>query len=270
MQSIQDTGSILNPKSRLIETFQCDGCGRSVERKEMVIPIGPRKGELIIADMGCKCEDIRLVEKAVRQGKEFKARKIQKLFEGNSMMNKSLQRANFSTYKPPTPELHEAKSTLMNYAKNFNPNESSNLLLVGPYGTGKSHLAVSVTKVLMEKGYKCLFLSVPKLLTKIKQTYSGNSKFSESDILELIETVDLFVLDDLGTEYTNSKNDIDSWAHTKLFEVLDNRSGKPTIFTTNLNSSQLVEKLNERNLSRVMDGTEIIKMDGTDYRRKGF
>jgi DNA replication protein DnaC len=270
MQSIQETRSIVNPKSKLLETYTCEGCGRSVERKEMVIPMGPRKGEIIIANLGCKCEDLRLVEQALRQGKENKARKIQKLFEGYSMMNNSLQKATFKNYKAPTLELQNAKSRLMEYTRDFNPNESKNLLLVGPYGTGKSHLSVSITKELMGKGFKCLFLSVPKLLTKIKQTYNGSSKFSEADILELVETVDLFVLDDLGTEYTNKKNDDDSWAHTKIFEVLDSRSGKPTIFTTNLESSQLVRKLNERNLSRVMDGTEVIKMDGPDYRRKGF
>lgn len=272
MKSIQETSTILNPRSKLLETFTCKGCGRNVERKEMVIPMGPRKGEIIVADLGCKCEDIRLVEQALKQGKENKAKKIYRLFEGNSMLSKSLARATFKTYHPPTVELGHAKSRLMAYAKEFDPEKSSNLLLVGPYGTGKSHLAVSVTKELMDSGYKCLFLSVPKLLTKIRQTYNGNSKFSEADILELIESVDLFVLDDLGTEYANKRNhdENDNWTHTKLFEVLDNRAGKPTIFTTNLKSNELVEKLNERNLSRIMDGTEVIKMEGPDYRRKGF
>lgn len=270
LKSIQETSNITNPKTKLLEKFTCEGCGRNVERKEMVIPFGPRKGEIIIANLGCKCEDIRLVEQAIKQGKANKAKKLQKLFEGNSMMSKALERASFKTYHPPTEELGNAKRRLMAYVKEFHPEKSSNLLLVGTYGTGKSHLAVSVTKELMEKGFKCLFLSVPKLLTKIKQTYNGNGNFSEADILELIENVDLFVLDDLGTEYTNKRDENDSWAHTKLFEVLDSRSGKPTIFTTNLKSSQLVEKMNERNLSRVMDGTEIIKMDGPDYRRKGF
>ncbi|SET76597.1 DNA replication protein DnaC [Oceanobacillus limi] len=270
MQAIKESNGILQPKEKLIETYTCEGCGRFVERKEMVIPMGPRKGEIIIANLGCKCEDIRLVKQALEQGKKNKAKKVQQLFDNNSILNTSLQKANFKNYNPPTTELHHAKSKLMDYANNFDVNESHNLLLVGNYGTGKSHLAVAVTKVLMERGLRCLFLSVPKLLTKIKQTYNTSSKFSESDILDLIESVDLFVLDDLGTEYSNSKSENDSWTHTKIFEVLDNRSGKPTIFTTNLDSVQLQKKLNERNLSRVLDGTEIVKMDGPDYRRKEF
>lgn len=261
---------IIRPRQKLIKTYICDGCGRKVEQKEMVIPMGPRKGEVIIADLGCKCEDIRLVEQAIRQGKQNKLRKIKRIFEGNSMLNKSLEKANFKNYNPPTAQLHEAKRTLLEYARNFDKSSSGNVLLVGPYGTGKSHLAVSVIKELIDKGFTCLFLSVPKLLSKIRETYNSKSEFSEMEIFELIESVDLFVLDDLGAEYTNLKNATDNWTHTKLFEVLDNRSGKPTIYTTNLSGNQLEAKLNERNFSRILDGTEVISMDGPDYRRKGF
>lgn len=270
MKGISSVGSIIQPKQQHLETYICKGCGREVKRTEMVIPIGPRKGEVIVADLGCKCESIRLAKQAVEQRNRKKLDRIQRQFNGNSLMNKSLQKANFSNYNPTTPELLEAKNKLMEYAENFDRDESGNILLAGNYGTGKSHLSVAVTKALLEKKFTCLFLSVPKLLTKIKDTYNADNKFSESDILDLIERVDLFVLDDLGTEYTNQKNGNDNWTHTKLFEVLDNRSGKPTIFTTNLRSDQLEGKLNERNLSRVLDGTEIIKMNGPDYRRKDF
>lgn len=270
MKSVADVNQIIRPRQKLLKTYICDGCGRNVQKKEMVIPMGPRKGEVIIADLGCKCEDIRLVEQAIKQGKENKINKIKKIFDNNSMMNRSLQNATFKTYNPTTPDLHEAKRNLMAYAKNFDKEKSSNLLLVGTYGTGKSHLSVSLTKELMQKNYTCLFLSVPKLFTKIKETFNSSSQFSQSDIFTLIESVDLFVLDDLGAEYTNAKNGIDNWAHTTLFEVLDNRQGKPTVFTTNLNSNQLAHKMNDRNMSRIMDGTKVIEMNGPDYRRRGF
>lgn len=261
---------IIKPRQRLIKEYVCDGCERDVERKEMIIPMGPRKGEMIVVNLGCKCEDIRLVNQAIKQGKRNKVNKIKRVFDSHSMMNHSLQSATFKTYHPPTTELLEAKRKLMDYAKNFDKEKSRNLLLVGSYGTGKSHLSVSITKELMQKNYSCLFLSVPKLFTKIKETFNSSSQFSQSDIFTLIESVDLFVLDDLGAEYTNAKNGIDNWAHTTLFEVLDNRQGKPTVFTTNLDSNQLSHKMNDRNMSRIMDGTEVIEMNGPDYRRRGF
>ena len=108
------------------------------------------------------------------------------------------------------------------------------------------------------------------MLTKIKETYGGVAEYSEGEILNLIGKIDLFVLDDLGTEYTSGKQGTDTWTDMKLFEVLDSRAGKSTIFTTNLSSKELRGKLNERNLSRVLDGTEIITMRGSDYRRRHF
>ncbi len=228
------------------------------------------KGILLSLIKVAKCEDIKLAKQAIQQKKESALNRLRKDFDDHSLINKSLSTATFKTYKPTTVELGEAKTRLMQYVKDFKPYESNNLLLVGSYGTGKSHLSVAITKELMRNGHTCLFLSVPKLFTKIKQTYGGNSTISEADILDLIESVDLFVLDDLGTEYTNKRSNDDNWAHTKLFEVLDSRLGKPTIYTTNLSSEQLREKLNSRNLSRLMDQTEVIAMSGPDYRMKGF
>src|SRR5690625_841790 len=230
----------------------------------MIIPLGPRKGEAILANFGCKCADIKLAKEAIRIRKKIKMDKLYKIFNDNSIINRSLKTATFRSYKPTTPSLGESKSKLMAYAKEFNKDLSKNLVLVGDFGTCKSHLAVIITKQLLRSGHTCLFLSVPKLMTKIKQTYSGSTTFNEADILDLIADVDLFVLDDLGTEYTNFKNENDNWTHTKLFEVLDSRSGKPTIFTTNLSSEQLREKVNSRNLSRIMENTEVIDMGGTD------
>ncbi|MDY0394755.1 ATP-binding protein [Virgibacillus halophilus] len=113
----------------------------------------------------------------------------------------------------------------------------------------------------MEQGKECLFLSLPKLLTKIKETYN-NKGVTEDELLEVIKRVDLLVLDDLGAEHNTD------WAISKVFEILDDRSGKATIYTTNLNSEQLRERFNERNFSRLLENTKVIVMNGEDYRRK--
>lgn len=262
--------NFINPIKNILNEYQCDGCGKFVKEAEMVIPFGPRKGETVVAKIGCKCEDIKLAKQVIENNKKAKLDRLLKIFNEHSLINESLKTASFKSYHPTTEELGNAKRRLMIYAKEFDKKNSPNLLLVGNFGTGKSHLAVAVTKELMHKGFTCLFLSVPKLMTKIKQTYNGDTSFNEADILELIESVDLFVLDDLGAEYTNLTKENDNWTQTKLFEILDSRSGKPTIFTTNLSSDELEEKVNARNLSRIMDGTEVIKMFGPDYRMRGF
>lgn len=255
---------------KLIGHFTCEGCGKEVERKELVIPVGPRKGEVIVSDFGCKCENIRLAKRAVLQANRCKMRRMERMFDNGSMMNESLRRATFESYKAPTRDLQQVKERLMVYADQFDTQHAHNILLQGNYGVGKSHLAAAIAKTVMANGCSALFLSVPKLLTKIKNTYGRKERYSEAEILDMVGEVNLFILDDLGTEYTNDWQDGRSWTHTKLFEVLDARAGKPTIFTTNLSGSELEEKMNERNMSRLLDRTEIIRMKGPDYRRSGF
>jgi len=257
-------------EGKFLAMFTSEGCGRDVQRKELIIPFGPRKGERIVANLGCKCENIRLAKQAVAQANRLKMGRLKRVFNQDSLINQALRQATFESFEAPTEGLQRVKGRMLVYAKKFDANKSGNLLLHGGYGVGKSHLAAAVSKRLIANGHSALFLSVPKLLTKIKDTYGRSSKFSEADLLDMIGQVDLFVLDDLGTEYTNLRQDSDNWTHTKLFEVLDARAGKPTIYTTNLSGAELEWKLNECNLSRVLDRTEIIHMHGADYRRQGF
>ncbi|MCF3942178.1 ATP-binding protein [Oceanobacillus alkalisoli] len=252
---------VTKPKERFIKEYVCPDCNRTVTQKELEIPRGPRKGEWIVADYGCICEDMKLVEEAKKRGVAFKNKKMKQLFDYYSLINDALKDATLENYEPTSNELAIAKQNIMTYIQQFDG--TKNLLLHGNYGTGKSHLSVSVTKELMERGHECLFLSLPKLLTKIKETYN-NKGVTEDELLEVIQRVDLLVLDDIGAEHHTE------WANTKLFEVLDDRSGKSTIYTTNLNSNELRAQINERNFSRMMENTDIITMNGRDYRRKEF
>ncbi|UAK17934.1 ATP-binding protein [Sporolactobacillus terrae] len=258
------------PRSRVLKEFKCPGCGEMVQATEFTIPLGPHKGETFVKNVGCRCEDKELAMQAVRNHQAMLDRKARDMFDSNSLINKALQKATFENYQPTTAALREAKLKIYQFAQTFDPDESCNLLLKGSYGTGKSHLSVAAVKVLLDRGYTCLFLSVPKLLTKIKNTYNRDAKWSENDIMDYIQRVDLLVLDDVGTEYTNLRNDQDNWTQSKLFEIMDSRSGRNTIYTTNLGSAELEKKINSRNFSRMMDDTEIIIMDGPDYRKKQF
>src|SRR5690625_5981413 len=95
---------------------------------------------------------------------------MQQFFYDNSLINQSLQNATLENYEPTNDELAKAKQDITTYIHEFNG--TKNLLLHGSYGTGKSHLSISVTKKLIEKGHSCLFISLPKLLTNIHDNYS--------------------------------------------------------------------------------------------------
>lgn len=257
MESIK----LKKPISKVIAEFKCEGCGEEVKQTRLQIPKGPRAGEEIIANYGCRCEDIKLAKQAIERRNQLRKDKMTDFFDYYSLINDNLQTATIENYEPTSDDLKQAKQQVINYIANYDGKK--NLLLTGSYGTGKSHLSVAVTKKIMEKGKECLFLSLPKLLTKIKDTF-GNKGVTEDELLQVIKRVDLLVLDDIGAEHQTE------WANTKLFEVLDDRSGKSTIYTTNLSSKELRVQVNERNFSRMMENTDVIKMNGRDYRRKEF
>ena len=264
-KAAQDLG-IRIPLQKVLDTYTCEGCGETVKETQFTA-----QGKTFVKPVGCRCEDIKLAEQAKQTHSNMINRKARDMFNTNSIVNRSLQGATFKNYQPPTEELKDAWRKVGQYIKDFDPEgAASNLLLVGTYGTGKSHLAYASVKYVLDRGHTAIFLSLPKLLTKIRDTYNSNSQFSEGQLMEMVGQVDLLVLDDVGAEYTNMKNADDNWAQSKLFEIMDSRAGRHTIYTTNLGSDKLEVKVNERNFSRMMGNTEIIKMEGPDFRRKQF
>ncbi|WP_308437227.1 MULTISPECIES: ATP-binding protein [Virgibacillus] len=239
----------------------CKGCNQQVKQKELIIPIGPHRGDKIITNYGCICEDIKLAEETKHALYSLKRNRLIDNFNYYSLINNSLKQATIENYNPTSIELNKVKQKVLEYINSFDGEQ--NLLFTGNCGTGKSHLSISITKKLMEQGYKCLFLSLPKLLTKIKRMYNKGGGI-EDELLDIIRQVDLLVIDDIGSEQQTE------WSTSKLFEILDDRAGKATIYTTNLSSSELKKRVNERNFSRMMENTEVVVMNGADYRRRDF
>jgi DNA replication protein DnaC len=116
----------------------------------------------------------------------------------------------------------------------------------------------------MKKDYSGIFVSVPKLLQAFRNTYNNDSEISEGQLLQALETVDCLVLDDIGAE---NKTD---WATDKLFNIIDSRQGKSTIFTSNLDMKALENPktgVGPRNFSRIMMNANVQKVFGPDHRK---
>ena len=245
---------------KVLEEYDCEGCGeKGVRKVEAVIHAGPRKGEKEIGLLGCKCADKELArQRTVEVNKRQAAKNLMNKFAKYSLINESLKSASFENYETTNDAQSQAKSVAVNYVKDFP--DVGNLLFSGNYGTGKSHLSVSITKELINNGNNCIFISFPKLITKIKDSFNNDS-VSEDEIIRLMKQVDLLVIDDLGAEHKTP------WTTSRLFEIIDDRAGKPTVFTTNLEAAELKDWVGDRIFSRIMNDTQRVKLDSFDYRR---
>jgi DNA replication protein DnaC len=144
------------------------------------------------------------------------------------------------------------------------------LLFMGPAGVGKTHLAVSIIRALIEKGFAGLFCEFGSLLKEIQDSYNPVSKSSELKVLAPIYQADVLVLDELGASVPTE------WVRDTMYQIINKRynDNKLTIFTTNYldtgddNSKRLEERISYRLRSRLYEMCTNVVIDGEDYRRR--
>ena len=144
------------------------------------------------------------------------------------------------------------------------------LLLIGPPGIGKTHIAVAVLRqVVLEKGVRGLYYDTRHLLSTIRSTYNPVTRTSEVDILSPVMEAELLVLDDLGAERPTD------WVEETMNLIVNTRYNdrRPTIFTSNYENSEddedldsLLVRVGFRMYSRLREMCEFLSYSGPDYR----
>ena len=256
--------TLISSKIKFIGERTCEVCDHNV-------PIIERNGKEYSHCLNCE-------NKALKDDmSDFRDKHVvEAFFWNNSLVPSDTQDCTFDNYKPTNQSQYDAHKKAKWYAENFKDlsikGEWNSLLFQGSYGIGKSHLAHAIAIRVKEQRKKVVYADTPMLMKKIKSTY-GKFKESEIVIFKNIEKADLLVLDDLGAEYVKSKDGEESWAVDTLFTIIGSRVDKPNIFTTNYDSAGLAKKYGVhggRIVSRMMKGTKPIKMDGEDFRTKGW
>lgn len=234
--------------------------------KQLVIEDGEEK--CILCDVN-KEHDQAVADRVIQLEAERPVREVLKHFSDFSLMNEDLKKSTFKGYTPHTPEQHEAKQLCMDYVKNFNGR--SGLFLFGKPGIGKSHLLASVSRNVMAKhGKTAIFISFPRLLREIKETYNNANPMTEGMILNALEKVDLLVIDDLGAERADMDDKGRAWAKGKLNEVADFRVGKSTLYSSNYEFEELFEMYGERDFSRMVQYADPVYVVGPNLRLQRF
>ncbi len=134
------------------------------------------------------------------------------------------------------------------------------ITLMGPTGTGKTHLAAAIVLERLARGDGVFFAVVPDLLDYLRRTYSPDNPETYDEVLDALRGVDLLLLDDLGAHSTTP------WAREKLYQLFSYRylQSLPTIITTNVAPDDLDPRL----ASRLFDHQQnkVYEIDTRDYR----
>jgi DNA replication protein DnaC len=137
------------------------------------------------------------------------------------------------------------------------------LWIFGDTGTGKTTLAMLISKAALEAGRTVAIYSLPKLLARIRRTYDsepgGDSYLS---FFERLTAVDLLHIDDLGAEKRSD------WVLEQLYALINERyeTQRSMLITTNLGHEELEEQIGPRTVSRLAQICEEVKLVGDDRR----
>lgn len=137
------------------------------------------------------------------------------------------------------------------------------VLIAGPCGTGKSHLAQALGYCAVQKGYDVLFHTQAKLLSQLHAAKATNSY--ERRLQALIK-VPLLIIDDFGLKPLKSPQDED------LHDLIDERYERgATIITSNLDFSEWGDAfpnklLGAATLDRLRHNAYRLILEGKSYR----
>jgi DNA replication protein DnaC len=133
----------------------------------------------------------------------------------------------------------------------------------GDVGTGKTSLAMLISKAAIEAGRSVAIYSVPQLLADIKATYEDGSGSSYLDLFRRLSRVDLLHLDDLGAEKRTE------WVLEQLYSVVNERwqDQRSVVVTTNATDGELRDQVGPRIVSRLSEMCVMVPIMGPDLRR---
>jgi DNA replication protein DnaC len=183
--------------------------------------------------------------------------------------------------------LSQATLVVGRFAEEFPVGSEHGLLLMGPCGVGKTHLAVAALKKIVLRGHTGLFYDYRELLKEIQGSYDPESQATEMDVLEPVLRTELLVLDDVGS----SKPSL--WALETVGHILNTRYNEKrvSLLTTNFldsnvetNSSAvpsrvagmrtpaiedtLTDRVGKRIRSRLYEMCRTVEISAPDYRKE--
>ena len=264
---------LLDGDSRALDTARTELADLFAHKKELLASAGFPEDYLELHYTCPDCQDTGYI--GTEKCHCFKKAIIDLLYQQSNLQG-ILQTENFSSFRlgyyssnhidPLTGRSSlEAIQTALKVCHGFVDtffDEFHNLLLYGDTGVGKTFLSHCIAKDLIDRAVPVIYFSAVQLFDLFAKNTFGSRREETSDIFTHIYECDLLIIDDLGTELTNT------FTASQLFACINERilRRKSTIISTNLALEDIKSIYSERIFSRLSSAYTMLRLTGDDIR----
>jgi len=161
---------------------------------------------------------------------------------------------------PDYPSLARARAAVEKFAELY-PAVNGGLLIMGPTGVGKTHLAVALCKTLLMKGAHCIFVD---FRDSMREYTSYPNQDRREDYLHYLGSAEVLIWDDFASR------SLSDWEEDFLYRLIDKRyrEGATTVLTTVHQGESLERVIGVRLRSRLYEMCREVEITAPDYRSK--
>jgi DNA replication protein DnaC len=216
------------------------------------------------------CDECKRIASAEAEAKA----KLRKQIEDQERVERRLNQAGIpirfrdrtlDNYVADTREKLSSLTIARDFVENFDDNYKNGMTLIfsGKAGTGKSHLAIAIAQAVMPK-YTALYINALDAIRMIRDTWRKDSEQSETQVLDMLGSIGLLVIDEVGVQYGTENEQM------LMFDIINRRyrDSMPMILLTNLGTDGFKEYLTERSYDRLRENGKWVSFDWESYRGK--